>query len=116
MMTNVTDRINNLTVETAETWLDGASLIQKQNAAFVDAWFGAVEANQKTARDLTTRAIKQAQEAQALCFQYAQDSYRAGFEKVADLSSIGLKVAGEQVETVTRQGANNTRKAESASK
>jgi hypothetical protein len=102
---NLTDRYNTLTAETAQAFLDSAYLVQRQNAQFVQNWFGVIESNQQVSRELVGRLVKNGQEARSLWFDFLQDSVRNTtdlFVKAADTASEGVHKASQQVANGTR--------------
>jgi hypothetical protein len=97
---NLTDRYNSLTAETAQAFVDGAYLAQRQNAHLVQSWFQAVEANQQASRELVGRLIKHGQEARSLWYEILQESVRATtdlFVRAADTATEGVHKVSEQV-------------------
>lgn len=115
-MNDVTDRINKLTVESTQTMLDSVYLAQRQNAALAQSYFSALEANQKTSRDLMGKAMTQAQEAQELWFQLARESYRNGVDTFTSMASFGAKQAADSVESVAKSVNNGAKKTEASVK
>jgi hypothetical protein len=115
-MSNVNDRINDLAVESAQTALDSAHFIQRQNAAFVQSWFSTVQSNQQTGRELVGRSIKQVQEAQQLWLQLIRESFRTTTETFSGFAGSQLREVGEQIDHATKGSNNASKKAETASK
>jgi len=115
-MKDITNRLNDLVVETAQTTLDGAYLAQRQNAQLVQSWYHAFEANQQASRDIVGKLFKQGQEAQNLWFRFAQESFRTTAENVARTSESQLREMSEHVATASRQAANGGTKAETKAK
>jgi hypothetical protein len=111
-MTTVTDRISDLTVESFHTALDGASYVQRQNSAFIQSWLTALEANGATGRELVSKSIRQAQEAQQLWFQLWQESFRNSTETFSGFLGSQFREVGEQINTAGRQATNGAKKAE----
>jgi len=111
-MKDITTRFNDLVVETAQTSLDGAYLVQRQNAQLVQSWYHAFETNQQASRDIVGKLFKQGQEVQNLWFRFVQESFRTSAENFARTAESQLREMSEQVATVSRQAANGAPKAE----
>jgi hypothetical protein len=103
----MTDRYNTFTAETAQAFLDSAFLVQRQNAQFVQSWFGVVEANQQVSRDLVGRLVKNGQEARSLWY----DLWQEGFRNTTDLFVKAADTATENVHKASQQVSNGTTKA-----
>jgi hypothetical protein len=99
------DRINDLTVETAQTWLDGVNHLQRQNAQLFQAWLSNVESAQQTNRDLATRFVKQTQQGQALWLQLFQETLRNGLDTFAQATRTQAQNVAETLSKASQQAA-----------
>jgi regulator of PEP synthase PpsR (kinase-PPPase family) len=102
---NTIDRINDLTIETAQTWLEGSAQLQKQNAQLVQTWLNTVDAAQQTNRELVTRFVKQAQQGQALWLQLFQESVRNGLDTFAQATRTQAQNVAETLTKASQQAA-----------
>lgn len=102
---NIVKDLNNVAIDTTQTLVDAAYLAQQQSAQLVQAWFNTLSANQQQQREIATRLIQQAQEAQNLLQQYVGQSFRSGVSTFTNVAQNGARNAAEAV--------NNTAKAAS---
>lgn len=113
---NTFDRMNVLTRESAETALDTATFVQRQNAQLFESWLATVETSQKAARELTLKAIEQVQQAQALWFELLEETFDKGIDNVTLFTQNGLKETSETINKVSRQVKTETKPVETAAK
>lgn len=109
------DRMNDLTVESTNTLVDGLFQMQAQSVALAQSVLNTVVQNQQTNRDLTHTMIQQTQEAQKLWYQLAQESARAATDAFAQASRQQVDRATETMNNVAAQAASATRRAPAAS-
>jgi hypothetical protein len=102
---NTIDRINDLTVETTQTWLDGVNHLQRQNAQLFQTWLSNVESAQQTNRELATRLVKQNQQVQALWLQLFQETVRNGLDTFAQATRTQAQNVAETLTKATQQTA-----------
>lgn len=112
---NTIDSLNTLSLETFQTAIDSAYLVQKQTAQLTEQWHAVLESNQKANRELATTLARQSQEAQSLWFQLFQESFRTTVDTVAKAGATQLENVSERVDRVNRQ-ANGNAKKENATK
>lgn len=74
--TSTINRMNDLAVETTNTVVEGALLAQRQGVAVAQSVLNNLQQNQEANRTIATTMIKQAQEAQQLWAELAQESVR----------------------------------------
>lgn len=102
-MTTTIDRLNTLTRESVETAFDAAHATQRQNAQLLESWLGVVETGQKTARDLTLKALQQAQQARSLWLELIQETFDTGVDTATAFAQNGLRETSETVNRTQRQ-------------
>jgi hypothetical protein len=115
-MNSVTDRINDLTVETAQTALDGLYFVYRQNGQFIQSWYSTLEANQPAGKEVAQRGIRQAQEAQRLWLQLGQQWVRAATESALQTAQFGLDEMNNGLGKAQAHVNSSAKKAEAASK
>jgi hypothetical protein len=115
-MTTTANRLNDLTIESTETALDAANLVQRQNATLAQSWLTTLEANQQSGRELVRKSIKQTQEAQNLWLQHVQETFRATTDSVARAAGSQLREMSEHLDSARGQTKNGTKKPETAAK
>lgn len=111
----VVDRMNDLAVESAQTFVDAAYLAQRQSAQLLQAWMNSLDNTQQSQREIAGRLVQQAQEAQNLLQQYVQQSFRTGVDTVTRATQTGFQQASETVTNAAQQTNNASRRTESAS-
>jgi polyhydroxyalkanoate synthesis regulator phasin len=108
------DKFDKVTADSTQILWDSAALAQKQNAQLVQQWLETVEASQAASRDLATRLLAQAQNAQNLWLEFVQESYRTNMDVLSKLAQGQIKEAGERVESFARQANGAAKKTEAA--
>ena len=106
------DRMNTLVQESTGTAFDTVTLVQEQYTQMFQTWLNVLEASRRPARELTLTAVKQAQAAQSLWFDLAQETFRTGVDNWVNLSETQLKEASENLDKVNRQVHVNSKQAE----
>lgn len=108
MDTNSTDdtlnRMNKLASDTTQTLVDAAYLAQRQTADLVQAWLNTLDQTQQQQREIATRLVQQAQEAQTLLGQFVQDSARAGTQAFTSAAQTGADTATESMNRARQAG------------
>jgi len=101
------DRINDLTVESTNTLVDGLFQTQAQSVTLAQAVLNTLVQNQQTNQALATAVVRQAQEAQKLWLQLAQESARTAGDTFAQATRAQADRAGETVNNVGAETAGN---------
>ncbi|MBV9280903.1 MAG: hypothetical protein JOZ41_12545 [Chloroflexi bacterium] len=107
------DRMSNLAVESTQTLVDAAYLAQRQSAQLLQAWLNTLDTNQKQQREIATRLVQQAQEAQQLLQQYAQESFRSTVDTFARSAQTGFQQASSNLNSAAQQANTASKRAES---
>jgi hypothetical protein len=92
---SVTNRMNELAVETTQTFIDAAYLAQRQSTELLQAWLRTLDASQQEQREIASKLIRQTQEAQSLLQQFAQQSVQASANAFSTAAQTGLNTASE---------------------
>jgi hypothetical protein len=102
---NTIDRINDLTVETTQTWFEAVNNLQRQNAQLFQTWLTNLESAQQTNREYATRFVKQAQQGQALWLQLYQETVRNGLDTFAQATRTQAQNVAETLTKASQQTA-----------
>ncbi|GAC1332843.1 MAG: hypothetical protein NVSMB22_25050 [Chloroflexota bacterium] len=108
------DRINDLTIESTNTLLDAVLQAQSQSVTVAQSIVSTLEQNQKANRNLITSMFRQAQEAQKLWIQLAQESTRTTTETFTRLGREQVSRATETFSNAAAETNNVSRRAAGA--
>ncbi|GAC1320250.1 MAG: hypothetical protein NVS2B16_08410 [Chloroflexota bacterium] len=115
---NVSNRMNDLALESTQTLIDAAYLAQRQSAQLIQAWLNTLDANQQQSRDVAGKLLQQSQEAQKLLQEYVRDTVRTNADAFNQASQAGyanftqgFSQVAEQVGNATQRTANATQQA-----
>ena len=108
----VVNRMNDLAVETTQTLVDAAYLAQKQSAQLLQAWLGTLDSSQQAQRDVASRLVKQAQEAQNLLQQFVQQTFQANFDTLNRTAQSGFRQASDTMNTSAQQASTTAKRTE----
>lgn len=102
---NVTKRMNDLALESTQTFIDATYLAQRQSAQLIQAWLNTLDNNQQQSRDVATRLLQQAQEAQSLLQQYVRDTVRANADALGQATQAGFTTMAQGFNQTAQQAA-----------
>ncbi len=100
---DIFNRFNDLAVESTHTLIDSSINAQRQGISTLQNVLNATQESQSANREIANRVVRQAQTAQGLWFQFAQEAFRTNLDTFNRTSDQAVNNATETAEAVNKQ-------------
>ena len=113
---DIINRFNDLAVESTHTLIDSSLNAQRQGISTLKNVLNATQESQSANREIANRVVRQAQTAQSLWFQFAQEAFRTNLDTFNRTSNQAVNNATETAEAVNKQANKVVKPGDTAGK